>query len=756
MVDDPPESTDTEQPAKDEADRARKWVAEIHAAEKAQSKWVERAKKVEKIYADERDVRADRSRKFNVLWSNVETLRPAVYMQTPKAQAVRRYRDRDPVARCASMLLERALQTSCELYDFDHAMDQVVRDRLVPGRGQAWVFYEPGIVGTGDMADVAYHSVVADYVPWKDFLHSQARTWSEVRWVARRFRKSRSELKKWLSERGINPAKAQVIKLDFKADGKDEQEERSQAQIWEVWDKEHDEVLFIAPASGEQAILHSEPPATRFRDFFPCPRPMLATITSDSLIPTPDYALYQDQAEELNRLTERIGVLQKALRVVGVYASESKELADMLAEGSDNKMVAVENWAMFAEGGGVKGRIEWFPVEQVAAVLTHLYQVRDQAKQTLYEVSGIGDILRGNTDPDETATAQGIKAKWGSLRVRRVQKDTQRFAADIMRLKAEVMAEQFPFDALVQMAGVDRETLDKYMPPQQAPQLPPDAPPEMAQQAQMMAEQQRAQQAQAFMAEVERLLRDDTARSFRIDVETDSTLEPDEMEEKAARTEFMQAMTLFMEKAAPMAMQSPETAKLVGELLMFSVRGFKKADSLEQTIEQAMEAMQKAAAAPKPNPEAEKMKAEAEAKKGELALKGQELQARTAETQGKLSLEGEKLKLEKALAVVEAKIKAKELQIKERELGLKERDIAFRGEEIGLRREEVRDKREIERDRLEDGKVARRESFEQEKERRVAEGSPPEPKEDKGALAMGEGLKAVAEALSKSKEAQTP
>jgi len=666
------EVDDLDKAAKNDAANAKKWIAEIQAAEKSQAKWVERVKKIEKTYNDERDGRLDRARKFNILWSNVETLRPAVYMQTPKAKAVRRYHDRDPLARFASMLIERSVETSCELYDFDNSMDQAVRDRLVVGRGQAWVFYEPGIVGEGDAATLAYESVIADYVPWQDFIHSVARTWSEVWWVGRWFHKSRRELRDWLKERGLDESKAAQVAMDVSPEGDRTEEglrdERARARILEVWNKRDGKVIYVAPGSGDKAILGEVDPPVRFRDFFPCPRPLLATTTAKSLIPTPDYALYQDQAEELNRVTGRIGVLQKALKVVGVYASETKELAQML-EASDNHMIPVSNWAMFAEGGGAKGRIEWFPIEQVVIVLEKLYLIREQAKQTLYEVSGIGDILRGATDPDETATAQGIKAKWGSLRVRRIQKDVQRFAADIMRLKAEVITEQFQFRNVLQMAGVDEELIGKYVPQPPMPEAPPQQPgmsPDPMRQQMMAAQAKQAHQqaVMAFMAKAEELLKDDTARNFRIDVETDSTLEPDMAEEKQTAVEFMSAMMAFMKEAAPMIAQGPEAAKMVGEILLFGVRRFDKVDQLEQTIEQAVEAAAKPRP-PQPNPDEMKAKADIEMKKASLMI-----DARKAD---------QEMKHKEGRAVLDSQIKMQESQVDlalKREAGEQSMDIA--------------------------------------------------------------------------------
>jgi len=632
VVSDSGEQDELDKQTKDEAALAKRWIAEIQAAEKAQSKWVERAKKIEKLYADERDMRSDRKAKFNILWSNVETLRPATYMQTPKARAVRRYLDRDPEARFGALLIERCVETSCELYDFDHAMDQAVRDRLVVGRGTCWVFYVPMILGQGNQQALAYEDVQADYVPWPDFLHSVSRTWTDVWWVGRWFYKSRAELKAWMEERQLDPSKASTVAMDVSPEGDKTDEglkdERARARILEVWNKRDGEVLYVAPGSGSRAILGKAPPPVKFRDFFPCPRPMLATTTSKSLIPTPDYALYQDQAEELNRITARIAVLQNALKVVGVYAGNKEELANLL-KAEDTRMIAVENWERFKEGGGTNGSIEWLPIDVIATVLTALYEMEEKAKQKLYEVSGIGDILRGATDPDETATAQGIKAKWGSLRVRRIQKDVQRFAADIMRLKAEVITEQFAFKSIAAMAGVDEDLLAKYGPTVPPPQVPPEA--QQNQQVVMLAEfkhkQEQAKATQDFLAKVEAMLKDDTARTFRIDVETDSTLEPDQAEEKQTAVEFATALGGFLKEAAPLMMTGgPEVAKMLGEVLLFVVRRFgQDVEQLEKTIEELVEA----ASQPKPpQPDPEMVKAEAKVKETDAKIEGQkEMQA---------------------------------------------------------------------------------------------------------------------------------
>lgn len=97
---------------------------------------------------------------------------------------------------------------------------------------------------------------------------------------------------------------------------------------------------------------------------------------------------------------------------------------------------------------------------------------------------------------------------------------------------------------------------------------------------------------QQFMAACQ-LLSEDAAKSYKIDIEADSTVAADEAEEKKSRTEFMQAVTPFMEAMIPLAQMTPALAPLVSELLLFTVRGFKVSRSLEDAFETALQALQR-------------------------------------------------------------------------------------------------------------------------------------------------------------------
>ncbi len=87
------------------------------------------------------------------------------------------------------------------------------------------------------------------------------------------------------------------------------------------------------------------------------------------------------------------------------------------------------------------------------------------------------------------------------------------------------------------------------------------------------------------------LLRKDADKGFRIDIEADSTILPDEMQEKADRTEFIGKFVPLMEQIVPVAQGNPPMANLAKEIVLFAVRGFKVARTLEDSIEKAFDAL---------------------------------------------------------------------------------------------------------------------------------------------------------------------
>jgi hypothetical protein len=137
---------------------------------------------------------------------------------------------------------------------------------------------------------------------------------------------------------------------------------------------------------------------------------------------------------------------------------------------------------------------------------------------------------------------------------------------------------------------------------------------------------------QRFEAAV-RLLKDDKMRTFRIDVETDSTVEPDRQAAKEAVTEMATAVGGLLEKALPIGQAMPQLAAPLGQTLLFVLRTFGAGRDVEGIWESAIDDMAKAAKNPQPRPPSpEQIKAQAEAQS--LQQKGQiELEAHQMEMQ---------------------------------------------------------------------------------------------------------------------------
>jgi hypothetical protein len=159
--------------------------------------------------------------------------------------------------------------------------------------------------------------------------------------------------------------------------------------------------------------------------------------------------------------------------------------------------------------------------------------------------------------------------------------------------------------------------------------------------------------------QVMKFLRDNRARAFVLDIETDSTIVIDENTEKQRRGEFIGVLAQLLPQLAQMIMQEPQTAEFCGEVLKFATAPFRAGRSLEGAIDGLVEQMKVKASGPRPDDpttaagkiqlQIEQMKLEAKAQtdQAELQLKAQELQMKDAhakmELQAKAEIERAKL-----------------------------------------------------------------------------------------------------------------
>ena len=615
------------------------WYNCISQYERTFKEWEGRADKIVKRYRDESRSRNNPTAKFNILWSNVQTITPAVFARLPRPDVSRRFRDNDPIGRVASMMLERALEYEIEHYgDYASAMKQAVQDRLLGGRGTAWVRYEPHIVGQAagmgegapddgfqvtedadeaeteggiyreDQERIEYECAPVDYVYWRDFGLTVARTWEEVTAVWRKVYMERAALVERFGEE-----LGGKIPLDTKPETSKSFNEKMgegsrEALIYEIWDKATGQVIWLSKSMGK--ILDTRDDPLQLENFWPCPKPMFSTLTTDSLIPVPDFVLYQDQARQLDTLADRIDGFIQALKVRGVYDASEPSLARLFTEGENNSLLPVKNYGAFSEKGGLVGAINLVDIKPIAEGLNMAYQAMEQVKGQIYEIMGIADIQRGQTDPNETLGAQIIKSNNASGRLKTMQHEVVNFATTLLQIKAQIICQHFTDDTIVKISGA----------------------------------MQLSQQDQQLIPQALQLLKDEPAKNFRIEVTTDSMIYQDEQQEKQNRLEFLSAVSGFLSQAVPAAQATPELTPMLVEMLKFGVTAFKAGKGLEGLIDETADKFRQQAKAaegqPKPpSPEQQKMQME-------MQMEQAKMQATQASEQAKAQAEAQKLQME--------------------------------------------------------------------------------------------------------------
>lgn len=427
------------------------WLAEIEAAKTRGANWQKKGREVLKRYRDERDDSTKNQRKVNILWANTEVLKAALFAQLGNPDVRRAFPKpgaENKIARTAALLLERALTSCGNMYDAEYQIECAVEDYLLPGRGQCWLEYEADLDETDA---IKYQSAKFCYVAWDAFLHGPGSRYDDWPWVGRSHQWTRDELVEKFPEHG------QKVPLGYtlpECSKDDKSEIFKRAIVWEIWDKTTKQRVYIA--EDYALVLKADSDPLRLRSFFPCPRPLDSVKTTSDAMPIPEFCEYQDQAAELDRVTSRINRLTELLKYCGLYDQSLPDVSKLMDLGylDDGQFEPLNGAAAWAGNGGLEKAFMVRDLTPIIAALQQLYQQRGILIQTIYEVTGISDIIRGSSDPGETLGAQKLKANFGSQRMQKRQKEVQRFVRDLYRLKGELIAEHFEHKQLSDMTGI--------------------------------------------------------------------------------------------------------------------------------------------------------------------------------------------------------------------------------------------------------------------------------------------------------------
>ncbi len=631
------------------------WLEKISAAKKEEREWRDSAR----IAADTYEAAKDANSAFNIYHSNVEVRVPALYNSTPVPDVRRRWEPDFPqppkippvteqtppeVAQQIQFIMgefqkklqalqaqavtykqvaditERGLYFSVDQYDFDAVMRGITRNSEVTGRGVPRVRYVPHFNGSA----IAYEEATCEIVPWDRFIRGPGLSWDKIPFIAFEHDLTKDEIAKIADKRGASLSDLGFSgQRDDGTDDGDQTERRMKGKgvlktvkVYEIWDRTNKKVLFISPQDKTKAIASIDDPL-ELTGFFPVPRPLYNIERLASLIPVCPYDVYKPQIDEIANISRRISALITQLKVKGVYDPKLAADFEGLRDAEDGTFMPASASNEFASQHSLDDSIWHWPVDQIQKVLAGLYEQREQVKQTIYEIMGVSDIIRGAVDPREKLGQSEIKAQSGSQRLKLAQNEVARVARDLLRMKAEIMHRHFRPETLKLMTGIE------------------------------------------VTPEALKIMRSEM-RSYSIDIETDSTVRADVGRRQEELNMFLQGASQIITAAVNAAAVMPQTVPALLEIFISFARQFNLGKQGEDALDDLGEAAKQPPVQPDDGKAAAEQAAQQAAQQAEI-----DRQAKQEELQAKMALEDRKDQREERKMMADLELSQRKAQADE-------------------------------------------------------------------------------------------
>jgi hypothetical protein len=717
--------TDSEASEGGPTQQALFWKKQIEAALVAERRWRTEAEHAERLYfgPDEdpstRDPSAGKSANpisetTSTIHGNIEVLKPLLFSETPTPVVQRRFRG-DGKATDATDLLatevgQRMAQWVLTTTRFDDTMEATRDDWLISGRGVARAFYKAKIdeVPVTDPATgfpvidpetgqpmtqpaKASECVYAGHWEWPRFVCAPGYSWERMPWIAFEVPTTRSEAERSFPEKAgqINYNRKGLVDRsrapsdsDRAFSGTDDANTSGQqaaspfdtATVWEIWIKAERKVVWWSPDCGE-GILDEVPDPLNLEDFWPMPKPLLATAKGSSMNPRPDIRYYEAAADEVEHATTKLKEILKTVAVAGIFPGNMEQEVQKLLSGK-NAVYASQSWAALLDKGGAREMIQWLPLDAMISAINALQMLREQAKQRMFEASGVSDIMRAQGDPRESATAQNLKGKYAGMRLASRQRRMAIYARDMLRILVEIAVEMFDTAFIADICSLDlpmTKAEREAIAAEQQAMVEAHAMATQAHEQAMMQRQQVEQMAAeaggqvtlppppapppplppmdkppaTSWEEVHERLRNDLSRKITITIETQSTILADEQGDKDSRIEFLAAFSTFVQQIMPLVGTGQFDMKTAKELLLFGVRAFPKSRTLEAMIAELPDELPKGEDKPDIQVQVAQIRAEVDLeiqrmkdaqeeadRQHDMRMKGVELMAQAAEKAG--------------------------------------------------------------------------------------------------------------------------
>ncbi len=599
---------------------------------------------------------------FNIYNSSVKTLAPAYYSKTPIPVSKTRFGLGDADARTAARLQENTAIYSLEITPFDEVMydatlehinsDFAVTRVMLEGErakrqvplmptpdGQYALQSGQPYTGEGIAQDEAgnaygeeeYWENLKCYpvcVPMGDVMWTpEAKSFNDFEEMYYRFCYPEEQAYKEFPEVDkdkLRGAMKTYSRSGTKEEHKDNKHKGEGKELflhgWEIWHKASKQVRFINPNIKDE-FLKTSPDTYGLRNFYPSPSPIVGTKQHKSMFGRPGYVYVADLCDQMHELAQRIHRLSNSLRRrFAVDASLKTKLSDLIENANESEYMFIEGLMQLVEKGGLSNAIQALPVGDLSQALQELANLHQMYKQEFYEIYGVPDVIRGASDPIETAKAQEIKSFSATNRFRFQMNQIARLARDTLELLVDLKFGAYSQDQIAKICGV------KYWDQADQMRFP-----------------------QAYM-----LCMSDEERFIRLDLETDSTSYINEQINQQNMNVAIQTVTGGLQALNGM----PPLQQAVGfKTIQAALSGLRMGKDFQDDIDGLMKQMlEQAANPPPPPPDYEMMKVQvAQAKQqGDMQIASQKLQKDFFELQMKQQSEG----ATNAIKQLEAQLKA--------------------------------------------------------------------------------------------------
>lgn len=628
------------------------WQKQLERAtgDRLYKKWLKSSKSIVRRYRNESfrendskklDLDSD-SKGYNLLYRNVSVRLPFILPFIPKVQVERTNRDNDPVARIASMVLERMANKIIDVDDFKQALDGAKLDAELSNMGVIWVSYDPQ-----DKNGLLKENIKFEFIEHSDFLWQKSKSWSDCEWVARRKRLTEEDFKEQYPK--ISPESlvkdSAYDKLEesniIDCDDKTEQT----ISVYEIWHKK-DKKVYIYQPTNETVLAEYDYP---YDIEFPCAKPLSYDVFVDSTIPVSRHAQYLAQYKAVDNINKRISKLKELLRVCGAYDAGVPDFGKIFDSDNDNSLVGLKNVEKY-QGKDLSGMVWTYDPTPAVNSLIQLKTTRDEYINDIQKGIGVYDVLEGETNAQEAYGTNRLKGSFGTMRMQDDQKDAIYFVQETIRIACDIICQVFEPLSIIQYSTIEYSL-----------------------------------ESLAGIEQAVMFLKDNMLKDTRLTISLEDVRSYYDSEYKANLSEMWGNVFTQLQASMQMITSIPEMAGICKVALMSMVRSYKVGSFVEQEMEQAIDnAIVAYQNRPKDQPSPEMIKAQNEQVKLQLEQSkvqmqaqesAQRLQKDIANDGVKAQLENKRVEAETAKIISDRQINEAKLELMHREEDRKDREL---------------------------------------------------------------------------------